>query len=170
MRDFLSEYYPILLFVFVSAFVSFIFFFVSYIIIFKNRDIEKLSVYECGFSPFETEGRSRFDIKFYVVGILFIIFDLEIAFFFPWIVAIDSIGYVGYISMITFLFLLLIAFIYEWRVGVLEWGNVDKDHTSISSWKLQHDFTYKVVTSCINHFKLFRKSHPGFSELLKVFF
>ena len=87
----------------------------------KNQDIEKNSVYECGFDPFE-DTRNKFDIRFYLVAILFIIFDLEITFLFPWSVTLIDIGLFGFWSMLFFLIVLAIGFIYEWRKGALEWN------------------------------------------------
>jgi NADH-quinone oxidoreductase subunit A len=85
-----------------------------------DKDAEKLSAYECGFEPFE-DSRTRFDVRYYLVAILFIIFDLEIAFLFPWAVSLDAIGGFGLLSMAVFLLILVIGFIYEWRKGALEW-------------------------------------------------
>jgi len=86
----------------------------------KNPDPEKLSAYECGFDPFE-DSRMEFDVRFYLVAILFIIFDLEIAFLFPWAISLGSIGILGFMSMMIFLFILTIGFIYEWKKGALDW-------------------------------------------------
>ena len=86
----------------------------------KNPDSEKLSPYECGFDPFD-DARSKFDIRFYLVAILFIIFDLEVAFLFPWAVVFGDIGFFGFFSMMFFLAILTIGFIYEWKKGALEW-------------------------------------------------
>ena len=86
----------------------------------QNPDSEKLSPYECGFEPFQ-DARSKFDVRFYLVAILFIIFDLEVAFLFPWAVALGKLGMFGFWSMIVFLGVLTIGFIYEWRKGALEW-------------------------------------------------
>ena len=94
--------------------------FSSWIIGKQLPDSEKLSPYECGFEPFE-DARIQFDVRFYLVAILFIIFDLEVAFLFPWAVALSDIGLFGFISMMIFLFLLTIGFIYEWKKGALEW-------------------------------------------------
>jgi len=84
------------------------------------RDPEKLSSYECGFEAFE-DARARFDVRYYLVAILFIVFDLEIAFLFPWAVVLDSIGVFGLVAMGIFLFILVVGFIYEWKKGALEW-------------------------------------------------
>jgi len=86
----------------------------------RKPDDEKLSPYECGFEPFE-DARMRFDVRYYLVAILFIIFDLEIAFLFPWAVTLDKIGLFGLIAMAIFLLVLVVGFIYEWKKGALEW-------------------------------------------------
>ena len=86
----------------------------------QNPDNEKLSTYECGFEPFEN-ARVKFDIRFYLVAILFIIFDLEVAFLFPWAITLGKIGVFGYISMMIFLAVLTVGFVYEWKKGALEW-------------------------------------------------
>ena len=86
----------------------------------KNPDPEKLSAYECGFEPFD-DSRMEFDVRFYLVAILFIIFDLEIAFLFPWAISLGNIGLLGFCSMMIFLFILTIGFIYEWKKGALDW-------------------------------------------------
>ena len=86
----------------------------------NNPDKEKLSAYECGFPPFD-DARGRFDVRFYLVAILFIIFDLEVAFLFPWAISLSSTGIAGYFSMMLFLFILTVGFIYEWKKGALEW-------------------------------------------------
>jgi len=86
----------------------------------RNADSEKLSPYECGFEAFE-DSRMQFDVRFYLVAILFIIFDLEIAFLFPWAVVLDQIGVVGLVAMAVFLLVLVIGFVYEWKKGALEW-------------------------------------------------
>jgi len=85
-----------------------------------KKDAEKLSPYECGFEPFE-DSRAKFDVRYYLVAILFIIFDLEIAFLFPWAVSLDAVGAFGIISMGVFLLILVVGFIYEWKKGALEW-------------------------------------------------
>nr|WP_196242112.1 NADH-quinone oxidoreductase subunit A [Azospirillum oleiclasticum] len=92
----------------------------SYVVGGSNPDAEKVSPYECGFEPFE-DARTKFDVRFYLVSILFIIFDLEVAFLFPWAVALGDIGLFGFWSMIVFLGILTIGFIYEWKKGALEW-------------------------------------------------
>jgi len=120
----LSEYAPILLFLFVAAGMSAAFVFlpmgVSRLTGTHNPSVEKLSEYECGFPAFE-DSRSQFDVRFYLVAILFIIFDLEAAFLFPWAVSLDLTGWVGWSTMMVFLAELIIGFIYAWKVGALEW-------------------------------------------------
>ena len=86
----------------------------------KNTDPEQLSAYECGFEPFQ-DSRMEFDVRFYLVAILFIIFDLEIAFLFPWAISLGNIGILGFTSMMIFLFILTVGFIYEWKKGALDW-------------------------------------------------
>jgi len=92
----------------------------SYVVARQKPDSEKLSPYECGFEPFD-DARSKFDVRFYLVAILFIIFDLEVAFLFPWAVSLGSLGMFGFWSMVVFLAVLTVGFIYEWRKGALEW-------------------------------------------------
>ena len=96
------------------------FIFLNYIFSPKNPDPEKLSAYECGFEAFD-DSRMEFDIRFYLVAILFIIFDLEIVFLFPWAISLGNLGILGYWSMMVFLFVLSVGFIYEWKKGALDW-------------------------------------------------
>ena len=114
------EYSYILIFVIISFLISLLIFFASYFLAFQNYDFEKLSAYECGFQPFE-DARNKFDIKFYLVAILFIIFDLEVSFLFPWSIYLNQIGFYGFWFMIFFLFILTIGFVYEWMKGALNW-------------------------------------------------
>ena len=114
------EYAPILILFVVGTALSFLIFFLSFFVASQKPDNEKLSPYECGFDPFD-DARGKFDIRFYLVAILFIIFDLEIAFLFPWAVSLGTIGFLGFISMMIFLFILTIGFIYEWKKGALDW-------------------------------------------------
>lgn len=116
----LENYLPILIFIFITLVMGIGFFIVGYVLGPSNPDSEKMSPYECGFEPFE-DARMKFDIRYYLVAILFIIFDLEIAFFFPWAVSLREIGMVGFWAMMLFLGVLVIGFIYEWRKGALEW-------------------------------------------------
>lgn len=120
LTSFLAEYLPILVFILVALGLSGIILLASWIIAPQRPDTEKLSPYECGFEPFE-DSRGRFDVRFYLVALLFIIFDLEVAFLFPWAVALGDIGLFGFWSMVFFLGVLTIGFIYEWRKGALEW-------------------------------------------------
>jgi len=116
----LREYLPILVFLGIALGLSLVIVLASFIVARQRPDSEKLSPYECGFDPFG-DARSRFDVRFYLVAILFIIFDLEVAFLFPWAVALGRIGLFGFWSMIVFLVVLTVGFIYEWRKGALEW-------------------------------------------------
>jgi len=118
--DFLSEYLSIVIFFFVSLLLSIGFVFINFLASPKNPDPEKLSTYECGFEAF-SDSRIQFDVRFYLVAILFIIFDLEIAFLFPWAISLSNIGLLGFYSMMIFLFTLTVGFIYEWKKGALEW-------------------------------------------------
>ena len=118
--NFLSEYLSIIIFLFIALFLSVGFIAINFLSSPSNPDPEKLSAYECGFEPFE-DSRMEFDIRFYLVAILFIIFDLEIAFLFPWAVSLGNIGLFGFWSMMVFLAVLTVGFIYEWKKGALEW-------------------------------------------------
>jgi len=120
MSEILSDYLPILLFLGVAIVLSLVFVFAAVLIARQAPDSEKLSAYECGFEAFE-DSRNQFDVRFYLVAILFIIFDLEVAFLFPWVVALGDIGVFGFLSMMIFLGVLTIGFIYEWKKGALEW-------------------------------------------------
>ena len=118
--DFLIDYLPILLFMVVACVMSVGMIFGSLLLGKQNPDPEKNSAYECGFAPFD-DARGKFDVRFYLVCLLFIIFDLEIAFLFPWAVSLGDIGLFGFWSMIVFLAVLTVGFIYEWKKGALEW-------------------------------------------------
>ena len=118
--DYLINYLPILIFLIIALILSIGFVVINFIVAPNNPDPEKLSSYECGFEPF-TDSRMEFDVKFYLVAILFIIFDLEIAFLFPWAISLGNIGLLGFLSMMVFLFILTIGFIYEWKTGALDW-------------------------------------------------
>lgn len=120
MESFLIEYLPILIFFGVAIALSGAMVIASYIVSRQNPDPEKVSAYECGFEAFD-DARSRFDVRFYLVTLLFIIFDLEVAFLFPWAVALGDIGVFGFWSMVVFLVILTVGFIYEWKKGALEW-------------------------------------------------
>ncbi|MFV3073414.1 NADH-quinone oxidoreductase subunit A [Niveispirillum fermenti] len=116
----LVQYLPILVFLAIATVVAGAMIAASLVVGKQNPDTEKLSAYECGFEAFE-DARSKFDVRFYLVAILFIIFDLEVAFLFPWAVALGDIGLFGFWSMMVFLGILTIGFIYEWKKGALEW-------------------------------------------------
>jgi NADH-quinone oxidoreductase subunit A len=118
--NFLSDYLSIILFLFIALALSVGFVIVNFLASPNNPDPEKLSAYECGFEAFD-DSRMEFDVRFYLVAILFIIFDLEIAFLFPWAISLGNIGALGFWSMMIFLFTLTIGFIYEWKKGALEW-------------------------------------------------
>ena len=118
--NFLSDYFSIILFLFIAIILSFGFILANFLAAPSNPDPEKLSAYECGFEAFE-DSRMEFDVRFYLVAILFIIFDLEIAFLFPWAISLGNIGALGFWSMMIFLSVLTIGFIYEWKKGALEW-------------------------------------------------
>ena len=120
LSDFLKDYLPIIIFLVLALGLSCAFVIVNFILSPKKPDPEKLSAYECGFEPFE-DSRMEFDVRFYLVAILFIIFDLEIAFLFPWAISLGGIGPTGFWSMMFFLGVLTIGFIYEWKKGALEW-------------------------------------------------
>ena len=120
ITNFLSEYLSIIIFLFISLLLSIGFIVINYIASPSNPDPEKLSAYECGFEPFQ-DSRMEFDVRFYLVAILFIIFDLEIAFLFPWAISLGNIGILGFTSMMIFLFILTVGFIYEWKKGALDW-------------------------------------------------
>jgi NADH-quinone oxidoreductase subunit A len=120
MENLLREYLPILVFLGVAVGLAMAIVLMSFLAARQNPDSEKLSPYECGFEPFQ-DARSKFDVRFYLVAILFIIFDLEVAFLFPWAVSLGRLGLFGFWSMIVFLGILTIGFIYEWKKGALEW-------------------------------------------------
>ena len=116
----LQNYLPVLVFMGVGLAVAVVMVALGFVLGTRRPDPEKLSPYECGFEAFE-DSRMKFDVRFYLVAILFIIFDLEIAFLFPWAVVLDDIGMFGYLAMMLFLGILVIGFIYEWKKGALEW-------------------------------------------------
>ena len=120
MTDYLVNYYPILLFLGIAIALSVVILIASYVVAPQKPDSEKLSAYECGFEAFDN-ARHKFDVWFYLVAILFIIFDLEVAFLFPWAVVFNDIGWYGYWSMMIFLGLLTVGFAYEWKKGALDW-------------------------------------------------
>ena len=118
--DFLKDYLSIVIFLFVALCLSAGFIMLNFLFAPRNPDAEKLSAYECGFEAL-SDSRMEFDVRFYLVAILFIIFDLEIAFLFPWAISLGEIGLYGFCSMMLFLFILTVGFIYEWKKGALDW-------------------------------------------------
>ena len=120
LAEFLKDYLPIILFLVIALGLSLAFVAINYIAAPSKPDPEQLSAYECGFEPFN-DSRMEFDVRFYLVAILFIIFDLEIAFLFPWAISLGEIGLYGFCSMMLFLFILTVGFIYEWKKGALDW-------------------------------------------------
>ncbi|GGY14449.1 NADH-quinone oxidoreductase subunit A [Paludibacterium paludis] len=116
----LQNYFPILLFIIVGTLVGVAPILLGWLLAPNRPDAEKLSPYECGFEAFE-DARMKFDVRYYLVAILFILFDLEIAFLFPWAVVFKEIGMFGFVAMLDFLAILTIGFIYEWKKGALEW-------------------------------------------------
>ncbi|MBB43282.1 MAG: NADH-quinone oxidoreductase subunit A [Rhodospirillaceae bacterium] len=120
MDGLLREYLPILIFIGIATALAIVILLASFIVARQRPDSEKVSPYECGFAPFN-DARRQFDVRFYLVAILFIIFDLEVAFLFPWAISLSSIGIFGFCSMLLFLVILTVGFIYEWKKGALEW-------------------------------------------------
>ncbi|WP_420404891.1 NADH-quinone oxidoreductase subunit A [Nisaea sp.] len=120
MSDILREYLPILIFLVVAIGLCLAMVIGSLLVVKQRPDSEKVSAYECGFEAFN-DSRGQFDVRFYLVAILFIIFDLEVAFLFPWAISLGGIGLFGFWSMIVFLGVLTVGFVYEWRKGALEW-------------------------------------------------
>lgn len=114
------DYFVILLFLLIGSFISFLTFMISYFLISQKADQEKISAYECGFNPFD-DARTTFDVRFYLIAILFLIFDLEISFLFPWAVTLGNLPLFAFWCMILFLSILTVGFIYEWYKGALEW-------------------------------------------------
>lgn len=117
---FYEEYYPILVMAVIAFAVAQIILQASFLLSVQNPDTEKLSAYECGFDPYE-DARNAFDVRFYIVAILFIIFDLEAMFLFPWVVSITHLSSMGFWVMMDFLIELTIGFVYAWKIGALEW-------------------------------------------------
>jgi NADH-quinone oxidoreductase subunit A len=116
----LQEYLPVIIFMGLCLVIGIALAVAPFIVAYRAPDAEKLSAYECGFNAFD-DSRMKFDVRFYLVAILFIIFDLEVAFLFPWAVSFGTLGWMGFISMMIFLGILTIGFIYEWKKGALEW-------------------------------------------------
>ena len=120
MNNLLAEYFPIILFLGLSGILAIVLMVLPMILAPSKPDPEKLSAYECGFNAFD-DARMKFDVRFYLVAILFIIFDLEVTFLFPWAITLKETGVFGFWSMMVFLGILTIGFIYEWKKGALEW-------------------------------------------------
>ena len=120
MTGILQNYLPLVVFIGVAGLIGLVLLIAPFIVAFQQPDPEKLSAYECGFNAFD-DARMKFDVRFYLVAILFIIFDLEVAFLFPWAVSLGAIGVFGFWSMMVFLFVLTVGFVYEWKKGALEW-------------------------------------------------
>jgi NADH-quinone oxidoreductase subunit A len=120
MNQLLVDYLPLAVFIGVALLIGVALMLAPFLVAVRNPDPEKVSAYECGFNAFD-DARMKFDVRFYLVSILFIIFDLEVAFLFPWAVAFKEVGIFGFWSMMVFLAVLTIGFIYEWRKGALEW-------------------------------------------------
>jgi NADH-quinone oxidoreductase subunit A len=120
MDNLLGQYLPLAVFLGVALAICVAMMIAPFLAAYQNPDGEKLSTYECGFNAFD-DARMKFDVRFYLVAILFIIFDLEVAFLFPWAITFGELGWLGFWSMMMFLAVLTIGFIYEWRKGALEW-------------------------------------------------
>jgi NADH-quinone oxidoreductase subunit A len=121
LQQLLLGYLPLVIFIGVAAVIGVALLLSAFVLAYKNPDPEKLSAYECGFNAFD-DARMKFDVRFYLVAILFIIFDLEVSFLFPWAVAFGKLGLFGFWSMMLFLGVLTVGFIYEWKKGALEWN------------------------------------------------
>ena len=120
MEVIFQEYLPVIIFMGLCMVICIALVIAPFLVAYRAPDAEKLSAYECGFNAFD-DSRMKFDVRFYLVAILFIIFDLEVAFLFPWAVSFGSLGWLGFFSMMIFLGILTVGFIYEWKKGALEW-------------------------------------------------
>ena len=120
MTNLLADYLPLAIFLGVAFVIAAALLVAPFIVAYNNPDPEKLSAYECGFNAFD-DARMKFDVRFYLVAILFIIFDLEVAFLFPWSIVFGGLGWFGFVSMMIFLTVLTVGFVYEWKKGALEW-------------------------------------------------
>ena len=120
MDELLRNYLPIMVLLGMAVGLGLLLILAAFVLAVRRPDTEKVSAYECGFEAFD-DARMKFDVRFYLVSILFIIFDLEIAFLFPWAISLGNIGILGFTSMMIFLFILTIGFIYEWKKGALDW-------------------------------------------------
>lgn len=120
MSSLLQDYLPVVIFIGVSAVIGIALLVAPFLVAYSRPDPEKMSAYECGFNAFD-DARMKFDVRFYLVSILFIIFDLEVAFLFPWAITFGELGNLGFWSMMVFLGVLTVGFVYEWKKGALEW-------------------------------------------------
>ena len=120
MEQLLSDYLPVVLFIGLSGLIGLALLVAPFIVAVKRPDPEKVSAYECGFNAFD-DARMKFDVRYYLVAILFIVFDLEVAFLFPWAAAFRDVGWYGFWAVMIFLGVLTIGFVYEWKKGALEW-------------------------------------------------
>ena len=120
IKMFLTDLYALFVYLILAIIISYVAFGISYLFGIRADDSNKLSAYECGFTPFE-DARNTFEIHFYLVAILFLMFDLEISFLYPWAISLSAISFVGYFAMVIFLILLTLGFIYEYKKGALEW-------------------------------------------------
>ena len=120
MNPIVADYLPLVIFLGVSLFIGGALMIAPFLVAYQRPDNEKLSAYECGFNAFD-DARMKFDVRFYLVAILFIIFDLEVAFLFPWAITFGDLGWFGFWSMMLFLGVLTVGFVYEWKKGALEW-------------------------------------------------
>ena len=120
LTQLLLAYLPLIIFIGVAAVIGLALLVVAFLVAYKRPDPEKLSAYECGFNAFD-DARMKFDVRFYLVAILFIIFDLEVSFLFPWAAVFGQLGVYGFWSMMVFLAVLTVGFVYEWKKGALEW-------------------------------------------------
>ena len=120
MTELLASYLPVAIFIVLSLVIGIVLLAAPFALAYKAPDAEKLSAYECGFNAFD-DARMKFDIRYYLVAILFIIFDLEVAFLFPWVISFGDLGWLGFWSMMLFLAILVVGFAYEWKKGALEW-------------------------------------------------
>jgi len=120
MTSLLADYLPLVIFIGVALVIGLALLLAPFMVAYQNPDAEKLSAYECGFNAFD-DARMKFDVRFYLVAILFIIFDLEVAFLFPWAITFGELGWFGFWSMMIFLGVLTVGFAYEWKKGALEW-------------------------------------------------
>ena len=121
LNTYLGGYLPLVVFIGVAAVISLAMLMMAFMVAYKQPDSEKLSAYECGFNAFD-DARMKFDVRYYLVAILFIIFDLEVTFLFPWAVAFGKVGVFGFWSTMVFLAVLSVGYLYEWKKGALEWN------------------------------------------------